>query len=530
MKVGFDALCLAAVVHEAQACVGGRVQRVISPSPDRLILSVYKNGEFNLLLTVDARFARAHFVTRRPSAPPAEAWLTEWRRRLLEGTVVFVRQRGCDRILEIGVHGAEGAHVVVAELMGKHSNVMLVDADARVMGALKWVGPRQSRRPIQPGRVYVPPPFEERVSLLEVGDVEAARGAEGWSPTLAQFFEAGVALDEVQRGFRDGFEGGYVIPGRGAYPLDPGRLGVAAVRVETFSRAAEKGFGELEQDDALATAQRSLQKQMERVLLAREVALRDIEEARAQAAHVPKWQTWGELILAYQGQIAVGDTEARVWDYNGAEVVIPLRDDQTPLENAERLFAKAKKAKARVGELSEQAERIGNDVAQLEAFLERVAATQSVREVEDLKEEATQRRWFFVQTSGGKTGRAERPWDGHPIRELLSPGGWRVLYGDNSSANDYLTTKVAKPNDYWLHVRGGPSAHVVLQTHNQPLRVQRADLEFAARVAVRQSPSKHSALVSVDYTLKKYVRKPKGSAPGLAVYTHEKTIHVEIKG
>jgi predicted ribosome quality control (RQC) complex YloA/Tae2 family protein len=102
-----------------------------------------------------------------------------------------------------------------------------------------------------------------------------------------------------------------------------------------------------------------------------------------------------------------------------------------------------------------------------------------------------------------------------------------VLYGETATANDYLTTKVARPSDYWFHVRGGGGAHVVLMTMNQPQRVQMPDLIYAAQLAKRHSSQKHSGYVSVDYTLKKYVRKPRGSAPGLAVYTHEKTLHLE---
>ncbi len=90
-----------------------------------------------------------------------------------------------------------------------------------------------------------------------------------------------------------------------------------------------------------------------------------------------------------------------------------------------------------------------------------------------------------------------------------------------------MTLRVAKPNDIWLHVRGAVSAHVVIVTKNQPERVQPETLRFAASVAVKNSKSKHSTYVTVDYTLKKYVRRPKGAAKGMAIYTNEKTLNVE---
>jgi predicted ribosome quality control (RQC) complex YloA/Tae2 family protein len=102
-----------------------------------------------------------------------------------------------------------------------------------------------------------------------------------------------------------------------------------------------------------------------------------------------------------------------------------------------------------------------------------------------------------------------------------------ILYGENSESNDYLTLRVAKGNDWWLHVRGHTSAHVIIRTGGKPESVSREAMLFAAKVAVQHSPQKHAGFVAVDYTLKKYVRKPRGAAKGTALYTHEKTLHVE---
>jgi predicted ribosome quality control (RQC) complex YloA/Tae2 family protein len=104
-----------------------------------------------------------------------------------------------------------------------------------------------------------------------------------------------------------------------------------------------------------------------------------------------------------------------------------------------------------------------------------------------------------------------------------------VLVGENAAANDFLLTRIAKPNDWWLHVRTGTGAHVIIRTENQPHRVPRSTLEFAARLAAQHSVDKHARVVEVDYTLRKYVRKPKGAPAGFALYTHEKTLRVELK-
>ncbi|GBC91517.1 hypothetical protein HRbin14_02289 [bacterium HR14] len=108
----------------------------------------------------------------------------------------------------------------------------------------------------------------------------------------------------------------------------------------------------------------------------------------------------------------------------------------------------------------------------------------------------------------------------------LSPDGYQVLVGENAEANDYLLTRVARPNDWWLHVRAGTGAHVIIRTNNQPERVPRRTLEFAAKLAAQNSADRHAHIVEVDYTLRKYVRKPKGAPSGFALYTHEKTLAV----
>jgi predicted ribosome quality control (RQC) complex YloA/Tae2 family protein len=236
-------------------------------------------------------------------------------------------------------------------------------------------------------------------------------------------------------------------------------------------------------------------------------------------------QEKAELILAYQHQVKSGDRELRTTGYDGSEVVIALNPEKTAVENAQRLFDKAKKAKEGAALVREQKSRLDRDASELRAMLARLETATELDNILALRAEADRHRWLHHQTVART--KEERPYEGHAVRELVSPGGWKVLYGENATSNDYLTTKVARPNDLWFHVRGVTSAHVVLLTQNQPNRVQREDVVFAAKVAVSKSASKHSSYVAVDYTLKKHVRKVKKSAPGFVTYSQEKTLHVE---
>ena len=174
-----------------------------------------------------------------------------------------------------------------------------------------------------------------------------------------------------------------------------------------------------------------------------------------------------------------------------------------------------------------QEERLNQDKEEILAVLERMELASALDEVQKLKDHADLRKW--LHKAHVPLPKEERPYEGHSIRETLSPAGWRVLYGTGPTANDFLTTKVGRPNDWWLHVRGAPSAHVILITNNHPEKVQRPDLMFAAEIAAKNSPAKHSGLVLVDYVLKKHVRKPRKSAPGFATYSQERTLQLELK-
>ncbi|MBS1723842.1 MAG: NFACT family protein [Armatimonadetes bacterium] len=529
MRIPFDSLCLAAVVAEAQPMVGSRVERTLEVDEKTVVLGTYRNGQFWLLLSVDALAPRAYLVTRRPEAQKnVGRFCSDLRRLLTDAEVEFIRQVRFDRLLEIGFAGPSGRSVLHAELTGKHANLILVGESGMVATAAIYEGQNKTARPVLASKPYAPPPLPVMRSLLSVQEGDDLRDVEGASPFLQKLVASGQPLATIQSTVTSGSYEPVYSPGNGAYPVSVGSLGLEEVPRSSVSIALEQHFAELVETDHVTRARAGLVAQLERVLLAREVALQDLAEALDAARNARRLQQNGELILAYQHQIQPGDSALRVMGYEGAEVEIPLRQDLTPLENAERLFSKAKRAKGRAEELKGQEQKLRSDAEALNAALGQARTAESMRDLEPIVELAERSRWLAKH--GAATKKSERPFEGHAVRELLSPGGWRVLVGQNSTANDYLTTKFARPSDLWFHVRGGPSAHVILCTNNQPARVQNLDLEFAAQTAARNSTQKHSSYVAVDYTQKRYVRKPRGSAAGLAVYDHEKTIHVTMKG
>jgi predicted ribosome quality control (RQC) complex YloA/Tae2 family protein len=313
--------------------------------------------------------------------------------------------------------------------------------------------------------------------------------------------------------------------GFGAYPVNVGPLGYSCISCKSVSEAIELTYPEMERQTVLQQLRTSLGAVLDKVLANRNATLAHLAHAISEGSRSSKWQRFGELLLLYRPEVLTESIELP--DYDGSSVSIPLDTELSIIENANAYFERAKRAKQSAGTLVRQKLALENEIDDLESAILAVELCGDVRELEQLKLEFQSKRWV-QQPNAGSTAKEERPFQGHRIREVLGPGNVQVLYGENAEANDFLTLKVAKPNDFWFHVRGATSAHVVLRTNNQPQKIQPDQLRFAAEIAVRNSSQKHAKYVPVDYTLKKYVRKPKGAARGSATYTLEKTLFVDL--
>ena len=575
MRIPFDSLTLAAVVHELRPLVKAKVQRVNQPDEHSIALVLYTGGaEAYVLVSWHPEFARAHLTSRRlPSMAPLPPFCTALRAKLDQARLRDVLQVGFDRILVLTFEQPDAEYRLIGEFMGKHSNLVLVDSDDRILAVGKPIGVSKSRRPLLVGRRYEPPPVPHKPSLLNAEDGDDLSQFEGASPFLVRLIGAlpdGLRLvRQVLHQFQTTHAAGsenrkselgnrkselgnrnseianrkseianrkseienrksVLSPGNGAYPISVAALGLPEFPRPSISIALEQHFSAAVEAYEVHQVKSSLTAQLNRVLLAREAAISDLEQVRDAAKRADQLQLMGELILAYGPTLEPGAKRLSAEDYEGKPVEIALDPEKTFLENANKFFEKAKKAKGRAGFVQDQLARFANERAQVDSLLGKVEAETRLEPLLDLREQAREHHWLHG-TAAPAARKKDRPFEGHRIRELIGPGGLAVLYGENAESNDYLTMRVAKPDDLWLHVRGSVSAHVVIRTMRHPEKVGKEALLFAAKVAVQNSPSKHSSYVPVDYTLKKHVRKPKGAPAGTALYTHEKTLHVDAK-
>jgi predicted ribosome quality control (RQC) complex YloA/Tae2 family protein len=260
----------------------------------------------------------------------------------------------------------------------------------------------------------------------------------------------------------------------------------------------------------------------------RQQALKSIARTLAESTKADRYKQIGELILANLPSIERGAKSATLVDYYDSEmpeVEVELDEKLGANENAQRYFKRYQKARDAVATAEARRTRITRQLAVLAAAgseAESAKGVETVLAVRKMLVDQDMLRAEIVQEKGA--GEAEFP--GFRIRRFYTPEGWEILYGENSTSNDHLTQKVARPNDVWLHARSIAGAHVIIRTAGQKATVPTPVLAQAARIAARNSDARHSSLVPVDHTLRKFVRKPRGSAPGLVTYRNEKTVDI----
>ncbi|CCW36252.1 predicted RNA-binding protein, snRNP like protein [Chthonomonas calidirosea] len=570
----FDSLTLHACIDELNsALVGGQIQEVRQPDEREILLGIRNRGANHLLLlSAHPQFARAHLTLKRPPNPPTPPTFCMALRKHVEGLhLLKVRQLDFDRVvfLEIGLpaNGLPSA-TLIGEFMGKHSNLVLVTPEGTILDAVHRVSHRINRvRQLLPGQPYqLPPPQPDRVNpftphaidkiLRELesipsNDVESLASAlmqiyAGISPFLArEIAMRALHYEDRAEGLRVAWASLFDAAARqdyqptlflsdagtpvGAYPFPSVQWPDHQQKpMESLQLALDQAYTFLVEQSERESLRANLRARIERAIATWQKRHEGAKKALEEAEKADFYRQNGELILANLWRIQPNMSHVIVEDFYDPDLkprTIPLDPHRTPQENAESWFQRYRKAKVAREQEAQRLAQAESALRRLEAALVELTQLGTCEAIRELGEELTLQGLLPKESS--ERGRTEEPeFEGHKIRRYFSPEGYEILVGETATANDYLTTRVAHPNDIWLHVRAGVSAHVIIRTHGQPERVPRSVIEFAARLCAQHSKQKHAALVPVDYTLRKYVRRPRGAPPGAADYWNERTIEV----
>ena len=564
-----DALTLAAIAQEVRAHAGARFAGVLQVTPDTLVLGLRDaSGANHLLFSIHPRSARVHFAARPETSERLGPFGNLLRSRLGQARLSKAEQPPFDRVLRLHFEGLEGPLTLIAEIMGRHSNLILADARV-VLGALKVVTARMSpRRPVLPGRPYLPPPVERpRPQALDEASLQALLVGErplervlsedvlGLGPLLAReiALRAGVdpalqagaaaasadriwaALREIRAVRETEMFAPTLYEDRGrvvAFAPVPLRV-YAAMRARpagSMSEAVNAYYQGRTDIGPLDERRRDLASAVLAALRQREATFVRAAESLDESRGADRLRLMGDLLLTYGRQVRPRDTALTVPDHTagGAKITIPLDPNLSPAENAQRFFRRYAKARAAARALPARIARLESDATALRDAQVQIETAASVDDLWEIRTDLAERGLLPASWLRRRPGRAASP-RADPAaprtgpRRFTTSDGAVIIVGRSGRENERVTFHLAGPEDLWFHARATPGAHVILKAGRHP---SQAAINEAARLAAYYSAGRDAGDVAVDYVARKHVRRQRGGAPGAVVYQGERTLRV----
>ncbi|WP_026906059.1 Rqc2 family fibronectin-binding protein [Paucisalibacillus globulus] len=553
----FDGIVTRAVTNELfNLLVPGKITKIHQPSDTEVIMTIRSQGKNHVLLfSIHPTYSRVHFTKDSFHNPPEAPMFCMVLRKHLSGAILeAIKQDGMERIITFQVKtrneiGDISSKKLVLELMGKHSNLILVDSEkGNIIDSLKHVSMAQNRyRTILPGSEYVIPPQQDKLNPLETDgdtfirkldfnagklDTQIVKLFTGYSPFIAKeiisraklgsneiykekFFEIQeqILLNQyiptIYKGTKEEF---HVIPIT-SFSGEKEEFTTTNEMLDRFySGKAERDRVKQQAKDLYRFIQNERDKNSRK--------LKKHERTLQKAANADNYQKLGELLTANMHLVKQGDTTISVVDYYDPEqneITIELHPHKTPSENAQSLFKTYTKLKTSKVKIEEEIEKTNEEIEYFDQLLQQIDVA-GVEDIEEIREELREEGYLKKQSQGKRKNKQHTP---NP-EEYISSDGTTILVGKNNKQNEYLTMKLAHRDEVWFHTKDIPGSHVIIRS-KEP--TEETILE-AAQLAAYYSKSQSSSSVPVDYTKVRHVKKPNGSKPGFVIYDNQKTVYV----
>ena len=574
--MAFDGIMINSIVKELQKKIlGGRVSKIQQTDDQELYLTIKGEKNCKLLITADASLPLIYLTEENKTAPlTAPNFCMLLRKYIGNGKVVDIKQPNFERIIEIFIeHRNEMGDIeekrLITEIMGRHSNIILVDNDGRVLDSIKRIpSDVSSVREVLPGREYIYPPSNGKVDPLVVekeGFVAALEGKKtgtakaiytsinGFSPVVAEELcnRAGIEArktstelsdDEKNRLWdifvtvREMIENGEYMPC--TYSENGSPAEYAAFHLSLYDGYDSRDYdspSELIYSFYKAKAARNRINTRSadlRHLLSnaveRSAKKYDIQrEQLADTEDREQYRIYGELINTYGYSAKKGDKSLTCVNYyDNQEITIPLDEQLTPSENSVRYFAKYNKKKRTYDFLSGMIEETKAELEYLRSVQTELSLAETEEELADIRLELVQtgyakaggkmKKGGQAGNTSGKKGQKGMVQRSKPLH-FVSSDGYDMYVGRNNIQNDELSFKFASGNDMWFHAKKMPGSHVIVKKKDDKDIPDRT-YEEAGRLAAYYSSGKDAPKVEIDYTEKKNLKKPPHANPGYVIY------------
>ncbi len=569
--MAFDACFMSAIEYELNNyIIGARVEKIHQPEKEEIIIILHRERQnIKLLISASSNNPRIHITSVIKENPQTAYMFCMLLRKHLTGAKInSVRQSGFERVLEIEFEaydemGFLSKKYIIAEIMGKYSNIILCDKNKKIINAIKTVDFTTSqKRQILPGLQYELPPAQRKSDPLKTSSDEFEELlimnsglpldkfitdkfmgiASLTAREMVYLYEknTGSGLWRFFNSIMDKIRNKNFIPiliyDINDMPLDYSFMPIIqygntskTCEFETFGTLLD-GFYELrEKSEYIKQRSHDIMKLISNIeaRLVKKIALQE-SDLRA-CADKDKYKLYGDIIISNIHQIKPGVKYARLINYYSdemEEIEISLDINKTPAQNAQFYYKRYNKAKTTENELTRQLEKARSELAYIHTVAESHTKVENNADINEIRRElyesgyASRMKDSVKYTSSRKKNLPTKP------LEFKTDGGFKLLCGKNNYQNDFITTKNSEKNDYWFHVKNASGSHVVMLSSKQVTEPSDLDFTQAASVAAYYSQLRDSYNVPVDYTMIRNVKKPNGSKPGFVIYTTNKTAYV----
>ena len=574
--MSYDGIVTKAVVKELEVnLVGGRIDKVYQQEKDEILIHIHNRGtNHKLVLSSSSNNPRvylAKYTKSNPPEPPMFCMLL--RKHLIGGTVLNVEQFQLDRVILLDISsfdefGQPSEKRLIVEIMGKHSNIILIDKNSlKIIDSVKRVSENMSRvRQVLPGIEYEFPPLQNKVNPLNNTDeifmnlLNAANknlpifkffymNYMGLSPlisreicfmsntdilrTVGSLYEEDIKsifnsfnslVDKINK---EDFNPNYILKEDGSeiiafHVMDINQFGSKNKYFsDSISYVLNEFYKLRDTSDRINQKSQSIKKTIQVKLDRTLNKLSKQKEELIESKDREKYKVYADLISANLYKIPKGIDSISLenyYDENMREILVPLDIKLSPIQNAQKYYKKYSKLKNAHLLLNRQIPETENEISYLENILFSIENSTEIEEINEIKEELIKENYIKGNLKKKKKENISKP------LHYISSDGFHIYVGKNNKQNDYLTLKFAKKDDIWLHVQNAPGSHVIIKTTESS--VPDSTLLEAANLAGFYSKSRTSTNVPIDFTQRKNIRKPKNAKPGMVIYVKYKTISI----
>lgn len=557
--MAFDGLVTHSIVEELNSLIiNGKINKIYQPTKNEIILDIYNKKKFMLNICIHSSNCRINLTNHLKENPKqAPNFCMLLRKYLTSSKILDINTYGLDRIVIITLENYNELNDLVhfkliIELMGKHSNIILVNENNIIIDSLRHISSERALRNILPANPYVFPD-SDKLDLLKISkndfinEINIEKNNEKDLDKIISKLFTGISKTFIQCSLNklnidnnnfddDNLEKLYL------YINDI--ISCKSLSCDEFKNNNKQDFTLIigdsnssinsfiddfyynkEIDETFISYRNNVSKLVLSLLSKYNKKLLNIQSKLKECEDMEKYRLYGELITynlyKINNNINLENIELENYYDNNNLIKIALDKRYSPSFNAKMFFKKYNKLKNTLEIVTKQQEQINKEISYLDSLVFALENSDSIQDIYQIHEEIEEN----ILPQSKKSKNKNHKDDSMKLYQTTIDD-FTVYIGKNNKQNDYITFKLSEKNDLWFHVQGFHGSHVLLKTNNKQIDINNPIIYKCAKLAVSHSKASNQNKVAVDYTLIKNIKKPKGSKPGFVIFNNYNTIIV----